>query len=61
MSLDGSPARPGNEDNSINKLIQRKHCFIAFSGTRAFCGQVTGNGIYSGRPALQPSAQAELV
>ena len=53
MCLDGTPARPGNEDSSTNKLIQRKIPFIAFSGTRAFCGQVTGNGII---PGVLPSS-----
>jgi len=46
MCLDGTPARPGNEAYSTNKLISGKYLLIEFSGTRAFCGQVTGNGIF---------------
>ena len=36
MCLDGTPARPGNEDNTKKKIIQSKYFPIAFSGTRVF-------------------------
>ena len=36
MCLDGTPARPGNEDNSINKLIQSKIPFHSIFGNPRF-------------------------